>query len=516
MGFQDDKKPPVFSPRLGEDELGRILNLKERQEQKSQIAAFASRYLKLAWDLTAVDTSQAEELPVDFRQSPEQWSQQLADFEAQGLPPGLGVRTGAPSHLIVVEITAGEDESVLDHLGDWRAECVAQGSDNLERHFYALPPGTRLPTASILHNALITVYGEGSWVLVPPSSEAPGEHPWRWLTPPWASPPQYPQPALWQFLKKHISRVADSPTAAPPEIPSWEEIYGLVSPHAALLQALLAPADSPEEYYENLLEATLEVGFKDPPLLLGLLWHAPHGDARNRPDRWEYLVELVTAGFYDHSQTGTPIQPQDELAAISGERVVIERYRYEAMLADLRKLSARAAELERQLVKWGKSFAPESVPADAQETAGVDQFVDHPLGFLHGWSDLERQVAELVDNFLPDAELPEDQQQSFLESFSAYQGGSLEDFSDALKKKAKQSQQEDEVETAILECLEENPDLAEDVRKVEMLHYCLKNYVNFHPDLMGLPLRERVAEAGRMARDFLGEPLRPPPGTPTS
>ena len=509
MSSQDDKKPSVFSSRLGEDELGRILTLKELQEQKSQIAAFASRYLKLAWDLIAVDTSQAEELPVDFRQSPEEWSQQLTDFEAQALPLGLGVRTGAPSHLLVVEITTGEGVPVFDHLADWRAECVAQRGDNLERHFYALPPGTSLPTASILPNALFTVYGEGSWVLVPPSSESPGEQPWRWLTPPWASPPQYPQPALWQFLKKHISDVADSPTISPPEIPSWQEIYCLVSPHAAILQALLAPGDSPEEYYQNLLETALEVGFKDPSLLLGLLWHAPQGDARKRPDRWEYLVSLV-------AETGTPLQPQDGLVAFSGERVVIERYRYEAMLADLRKLSARAAELEQQLVKWGKSFVLEPVPIDPKETAGVDQFVDHPLGFLHGWTDLERQVAELVDNFLPDAELPEDQRQSFLESFSAYQVGSLEDFSDALKKKAMQSQKEDEVETAILECLEENPDLAEDVRKVEMLHYCLKNYVNFHPDLMGLPLRERVAEAGRMARDFLGEPLRPPPGIPTS
>src|SRR3989304_4987763 len=113
MGSEGDKKPPVFSPRLGEDELGRILNLKELEDQKSPVGACAARYRKLGWELSALDTSQGMTLPVDFHQSPEVWSQQLTDFEDQGLVVGLGVHTGARSRLFVLEITAGEGDLIL-------------------------------------------------------------------------------------------------------------------------------------------------------------------------------------------------------------------------------------------------------------------------------------------------------------------------------------------------------------------------------------------------------------------
>jgi hypothetical protein len=289
-------------------------------------------------------------------------------------------------------------------------------------------------------------------------------------------------------------------------VPPWQEIYRQVSPCAALLQALLAPAGSPEEYYDNLLKTALQEGFKDPSLLLGLLWHAPHGDALQRPERWDYLLDLVAAVLQEQSG-GKAAFALAESQARSGERVVIERHRYEAILLELQRLSARAAELEQQVAEWGQSLAPECVPRDEQPVTTFDQMDSHPLGFLHDWTDLEHQVSALVEKFLPDAELPEDQE-SLLESFSAYQAGSFQDLGEAIKKQTQQSQQVDEVDSAIQTCLEENPDLADDQRKVEMLYYCLKNYVNFHPDLMGLPIQERVAEASRMARDFLGEPLK--------
>jgi Bifunctional DNA primase/polymerase, N-terminal len=504
MGSENDKKPPVFSPRLGEDELGRILDLKELEDHKSPVGTFAARYRKLGWELSVLDTSQGTVLPVDFHQSQDVWSQQLADFEAQGLAVGLGVHTGARSQLFVLEIAAGESDLILERLGHWQAECVAQRSDNLERHFYALPAGCLLPTTSIRHDSLITVYGEGSWVVTPPAAESPDEDPWRWLIPPWATPLRPPQPALWRFLKEHLPETVDA--IAPPEaaIPPWEEIYPLVSPRAAILQTLLAPAESPEEYYDNLLEAALQEGFKDPSLLLGLLWHAPHGDALQRPERWDYLLDLVAAAMQSGRESGSPL---GEPLAGFGERMVIERHRYETILLELRQLSSRAAELEQQLAEWAHSFGPEHVPADDRPAPGLDQLDSHPLGFLHDWTDLEHQVSALVEKFLPDAELPEDQE-ALLESFSAYQAGAFHDIGDAIKKQTQQSRQVDEVDSAIQACLDENPDLAQDQRKVEMLYYCLKNYVNFHPDLMGLPIQERVAEASRMARDFLGEPLK--------
>lgn len=506
MGSEGDKKPPVLSPSVGEDELGLILSLKELEDQKSLVGSFAARYRKLGWELSALDAGQATALPVDFHQSPEVWSQQLADFEDQGLVIGLGVHTGARSRLFVLEVNAGEGNLVLSRLGDWQGEVVAQRGDSLERHFYALPPGTLLPTGAIHQEVHLTVYGEGSWVLVPPSAESPDDDPWRWLTPPWVTPLGPPSPSLWRFLKEHLPETVESLAQPDAIVPPWQEIYRQVSPCTVLLQALLAPMGSPEEYYDNLLKTALQEGFQDPSLLLGLLWHAPHGDALQRPERWDYLLDLVAAVLQEQSVRGATFALAGSQAR-SGERVVIERHRYEAIMHELQRLAARAAELEQQVAEWGQSLVSESVPRDEQTVTPFDQMDSHPLGFLHDWTDLEHQVSALVEKFLPDAGLGEDQE-TLLESFSAYQGGSLQDLGDAIKKQTQQSQQVDQVDSAVQAFLEENPDLSGDQRAVEMLYYCLKNYVNFHPDLMGLSIQEKVAEASRMARDFLGQPLK--------
>ncbi len=505
MDSEGDKKQPVLSPGVGEDELGRILSLKELEDQKSLVGSFAARYRKLGWELSALDTGQATALPVDFHQSQEVWSQQLADFEDQGLAIGLGVHTGARSRLFVLEITAGEGDLVLSRLGDWQGEVVAQRGDSLERHFYALPAGILLPTAAIQREALISVYGEGSWVFIPPSAESPDDDPWRWLTPPWALPLGPPPPPLWRFLKEHLPETVESLAQPDAIVPPWQEIYAQISPCTGLLQALLAPAGTPEEYYDILLKTAMQEGYKDPSLLLGLLWHAPHGDALQRPERWDYLLDLVAAVLQKQSGPGAAALAESQ--ARSGERVVIERRRYETILQELQRLSARAAELEQQVAEWGQSLVSESVPSDNQPVTSFDQMDNHPLGFLQDWSDLEHQVSALVEKFLPDAGLEEDHE-TLLESFSAYPAGSFQDLGDAIKKQTQLNRQVDEVDNAVQTFLEENPSLGGDPRTVEMLYYCLKNYVNFHPDLMGLPIHERVAEASRMARDFLGAPLK--------
>jgi hypothetical protein len=56
------------------------------------------------------------------------------------------------------------------------------------------------------------------------------------------------------------------------------------------------PAPSPESYYQHLLAAACAIGLKEPDLLLGLLWHAPLGDARERPQGWKYLQQLLNRG----------------------------------------------------------------------------------------------------------------------------------------------------------------------------------------------------------------------------
>ncbi len=49
-----------------------------------------------------------------------------------------------------------------------------------------------------------------------------------------------------------------------------------------------------------------------------------------------------------------------------------------------------------------------------------------------------------------------------------------------------------------------HPDLAADPRKMEVLQYCFKHYVNFDPELRDLSIQEKLERANQMAKDFLG------------
>ena len=119
-------------------------------------------------------------------------------------------------------------------------------------------------------------------------------------------------------------------------------------------------------------------------------------------------------------------------------------------------------------------------------------------------------MAELVENFLPGRLSDEDRHITMLEKDGALPTGLLQSWDQFTQSKMEPDEEVDELEEAIQQCLEENSELAMNERNMEMLYYCLKNYVNFHPDFAGLPIKERVAEAGRMAKDFLGE--APGPG----
>ncbi len=504
MEKEGPKSSIGFAPKIGEDELSRILDLKETQEFKGLLVTFASRYRKLGWALVAVDLETGAELALDFSQPLEVWSQYLTRFTTKGVQVGLGVKTGTTSRVFVVEATTNSPSLGL-MVGDWQSDCRAKNDRGLERHFYTLPPGCRLPTASIIHQEeKILVYGEGSWVFAPPTREPGFSEAWHWQTPPWVKQPRQPRPLLWQYLKRHVAGTLGAVKREEPELPSWEEIYRLVSPCATVLQALLAPADQPEDYYQNLMKAALGVGLKDQQLLLGLLWHAPHGDALHHPDRWEYLQELVAEGLRQDAAAPTPAPSLSEPLLFLGERVTVERCRYEAMLFELRKLATKVTEMEQQLAQWGQGFFPEQEPLEARGPTCFDKFDSHSLSFLHEWTDLERQVAELVESILPTA-TPEEKRSKLSESLAAgTDKGVLANWDAAIRQKMAAEQRSDEMAEAMEECLLENPDIAADDRKREMVLYCLKNYVNIHPDFVDRPPRERVAEALRLAREFLG------------
>ena len=222
-----------------------------------------------------------------------------------------------------------------------------------------------------------------------------------------------PKPAVWQFLQEHIPAALMKP-----EVRSWEEIYWMIAPHGDMLQALLMPPNSQEAYYQGIINTALGLGFNDSALVFGLLWHAPHGEARQNPDKRDYLQTLADtalgrqaggaplpglparvsgAGRMNHppvwrlpprppsrpkmswicfpgSQPPDPGRDDREAAPVPnfepsvsgqffqllaglGEKVIMESCRYEAMLTGVRH---QAGEIDNLVSQWEQYFAGSS------------------------------------------------------------------------------------------------------------------------------------------------------------
>ena len=136
MGSKD------FTVRIGEEEIGQILNRKENLDHHGQLWEYMSRYQALGWDLTLI-TAQGADLGLDLQQPQEVWWKQLADLGLEGVQVNLAVRTGRNSRLLVLEVNKGGGTLSLDLLGDWRSQCVAELGNCREQHYYYLPPDTR-------------------------------------------------------------------------------------------------------------------------------------------------------------------------------------------------------------------------------------------------------------------------------------------------------------------------------------------------------------------------------------
>jgi hypothetical protein len=501
-----------FAVRLGQDEIGRILNLKGSVDHNSLWVDFVNRYQSLGWVLVAMNAKGETNLDLDFSQPQDLWSQRLADLGLADIQVNVGIRTGKASRLLVLEVNQGEGALALDQLGEWRAQCVAEVGDSREQHYYSLPPKRPVPPSFFLAPQVL-IYGEGGLVLAPPSIEPQSREPWRWRRPPWESPLHPPQPAVWQFIREHLSQTANPAAGAESQVLAWEEIYRLIAPHDLVLRALLVPAPSLEAYYYGVLATALGVGIRDPEVLLGLLWHAPHGDSRTRPSRWKYLHDLVTKALKpagseedwgDLSQmpgvpavigapetwswpeqalvnAGLELMPTPgseggsepssgafepsvsgqffQLLAGLGEKVIVESCRVEALRAGL---EAGAAEFNRLTQEWDQRFCPPRVAPQEQEKGEVEKNQTRSSDIVHAWTSV-------------------------------------------MPTPASQSVQYREVQTAANDFLNRNPDLAADRQKILMVIFCLKNYVAINPEFATLPFREKLEKAGHMARGFLGE-----------
>jgi hypothetical protein len=281
------------------EEIRQILDLKSGVDYREELIGYIRKYLKLGWVPVALDARDGTELPIDFSQKSEIWQRQLRDLNLKIPKPNIGLRTGARSHLMVLEVTKGAGESLFDRYGPWRSECVTALGSRRERHFYAWHQSSPFESIAVWKTPGFQVYGEGQIVLAPPSVDAETSEPWRWLSPLQKECPDYPSQSLQQFLEELLNQ---EPDEVPAVNLSWQEIYCLASPFEGLLEALLASKPTMEAYYRDILGEAWEAGIEEPDVLLSLLWHAPYGDARQNPQRWDDLKNLVKE-TQDHPET---------------------------------------------------------------------------------------------------------------------------------------------------------------------------------------------------------------------
>jgi hypothetical protein len=496
-----------FSVRLGQEEVGRILNLKANLDLKELLVTYAPHYQKLGWVLVGMKASDGTPLAMNLNQPAELWSSKITDLGVDDVQINIGVRTGKVSNLLVLEVDKGEGALALDQWGDWRAHCLAEVGGCREQHYYALPAGSQTPPSFFLAPQVL-IYGEGGLVLAPPSLEPQAREPWRWLRPPWETPPQPPQPAVWQFLKDQIPAAM-----VQPEVPAWSEIYRMIAAHGPLLQALLVAAASQEEYYEKILHTALSLELNDPALLLGLLWHAPHGEDRHNPDKLDYFHELV-ARIRDR-QAG--VDPLPGLQPLPAERPWSEQP------APAPETPFPAPQLNSDLPEMHAGAGPTGpgLPEkEAPSTPRLDQSVSrHFFQLLAGLGEKvimescrhEAMLTGLKDQMGEIDHLVSHWEQQFGRSSPtpatpgakpAENPGEFS-FHALLDQYAYRKRQLQEIQTAANDFLQQNPDLAEDRHKVQMVIFCLKNYISLNPDYAGLPFREKLDQAGIMAREIL-------------
>ncbi len=315
---QGDETPPrKIDAGVREEEVCRILNLKNHLDYSDVLIKYTAKYLSLGWQLVAVTSRGQADLGLDFRQPESQWSQRMMELGLEGVQVNLGVRTGTASRLLVLEVHRQSSLFPFSQPGDWCSPCVAEIGREREQHYYEIPAGWRPPASFFLNAFQIMVFGEGGMVLAPPSVEPEAKANLRWLRPPWQTPPAPPAPILRKFLQT-TSPPAESDSPLKPDLPAWEELYPLIVRRPKIMQALLAPAIG-AAYYEKLLDAALAAGLKDQRLLLALLWYAPQGDLRQQPEGLAVLQNLLARRMPQEDPEWWWKAPEEKVAPVGKE-----------------------------------------------------------------------------------------------------------------------------------------------------------------------------------------------------
>jgi hypothetical protein len=366
MVLPNKETTPQSPVRMGSQELDQIFQARQNLDDVTELARYATLYKNLGWSPVAWDADTGVRLHVDFQQPQAVWLNLLMDLALKKTRVSLGIRLEPDSRLLVLLVEPAFGKEFLDALGDWRSACSAQAANSWESHFLALPQTWRFsddpPGAD--EDAPLSVIGPGGVAPVPPATTPDSLDPWRWVQPPWEQPPRHPAPGLLLLLEEtgYISR--RSPAAG---LPAWEELYPVVCGSHDLQQAVLTPVATRELYYRTIIYEALQAGFRDPRMILGLLWHAPHGEtwhgpeAQQRLSQWALEIKRLLAAEGLQVENGfTPAAPPPQPVSAGPPPAPENSWN------ELQYLAHLASELERQVEELERQQAtPEVAPGPA-------------------------------------------------------------------------------------------------------------------------------------------------------
>lgn len=447
----------------------------------------AARGQELGWRMAMVDAEEMVDLEVNFGDGPQVWSRRLAALESFGGRLGLGVYTGRASGLLILEVAPQTGAAELERHGPWRSPCLTRVASGREQHYYALPPEAPPIPTCFLVAPQVMVFGEDGLALVPPSKDIQSQEVWHWLTPPWEHhPPEVPE-AVWAFLREQLPTALN--LTKEPEVPSWDEVYREILPYKTVISALLAPAASPSRYYQELLETALDAGLRDRSLLLGLLWHAPQGDRREKSKCWEEIKRLVAETLKGLRENGGNPRNEDRPGLKNPVPLPMDQPQP--------RPPCQASGTPTGFSEDAGSVRLNSNLAGTDRRPGNGKATSH--GYLFPENSRDRNLDWLAASLYPGT--PPETRHPF---FEAPQDQEEVVFAWTRLPKVTATQSPKAIQDTMQAYLEKNPDLSADPFKVQMVHYCFKNYVNVDPDLADLSLQERVERATIMAREFLG------------
>jgi hypothetical protein len=396
MGVPRETSPPKFSVKLESEELDRIVQARKNLDDVKALALYGAQYQNLGWSPAALEANSGRDLNLDFTQP--QTLRLLMDLALKRTRVQLAIRLETDSPLFVLRVRPALGRSLLDRLEHWRSPCVARLGEIWEHHFLALPQGWVLSGGSAPEDPL-SVLGPGDLVLAPPSFDPVGQDAWRWLSPPWEQPPEPPGPELSALLEE-CGFLSRKPSTAPEDLPSWQVMFPVVCHSDKVLQALLAPEESCELYYRKILEEAIRAGFRETRFLLGLLWHAPHGEARLVPEgrrhlfRWEAEIQKMLTAEVGRPSQDAPAAADPGMAgpalpgAESGLREELQIWEAQAS-----ELEQHLAQLERLQEAYGLTAGGEAQPRADETQAAPDPGPHQHLGELE---DLRLAVEEFL------------------------------------------------------------------------------------------------------------------------